>query len=77
MIKGLVICIGTWLFAISDAVFDVLVQFGMVWLMLRLSESVVGEDGRALEACEWGKGCHNTVENHLKIEKLRERKGNK
>jgi len=63
----------------------------MVWLMLRLSERVVGEDGRVLEACEWGKGestslnvkcrknvgCHNTVENHLKIEKLRERKGNK
>jgi len=40
----------------KDAVFDVLVQFGMVWLMLRLSESVVGEDGRALEVCEWGKG---------------------
>src|SRR5258705_2431789 len=69
----------------KDVVFDILVQCGMVWLMLRLSGRVVGEDGRALEGCEWGKGestvlnvgCCNTVENCLKIEKSRERKGNK
>ncbi|KAG1729903.1 hypothetical protein EDB19DRAFT_1832215 [Suillus lakei] len=64
MIKGLVICMVTWWFAISvimegdedrmnkDAVFDVSVQCGMVWLMLRLSGRVVGEDGRALEGKE-------------------------
>ncbi|KAG1752820.1 hypothetical protein EDB19DRAFT_1824244 [Suillus lakei] len=86
MIKGLVICMVTWWFAISvimegdedrmnkDVVFDVLVQCGMVWLMLRLSGRVVGEDGRALEVCEWEKGCHNTVEKSLENRKI---KGNK